>query len=57
MGESIDPTKKGTFYLVTNAQAPYAMPFKSATTSVTVSLTMYLACLIFVMFWINKGSK
>ena len=53
MGESIDTTKKGTFYLRTNAQAPYAMPFISATTRVTVSSIMHVICMVFVMLWIN----
>ena len=57
MGESIDPTKKGTFYLNTNAQAPYAMPFGSASVIVTVSSKIHFACLIFVQIWINYGPK
>merc|ERR1719245_1305872 len=47
MGEPIDPTMQGTFYLRTNPQAPYAMPYKSSSTNITKSPTMHLVCLIF----------
>ena len=29
MGEPVDPSKRGTFYLRTNAEPPYAIPAKS----------------------------
>ena len=50
MGEPIDATKKGTFYLDTNAQAPYAMPFKSASTTTTIPSSMLLCCIVFASF-------
>ena len=40
MGEGIDFTKKGTFYLRTNPQAPYAMPFKSSGTTLSCATTI-----------------
>ena len=57
MGEPIDPTMKGTFYLRTNAQSPYAMPFKSSSTDIIEYSTMHLVCLIFVTFWMNDCLK
>ena len=57
MGEPIDPTMQGTFYLRTNPQAPYAMPFKSSSTNITKSSTMHLVCLIFATIWMNVCSK
>ena len=43
MGEAVDSTKRGTFYLRTNPQAPYAMPFKSAGAALSSATT--LSCL------------
>merc|ERR1712241_1464813 len=45
MGEGVDFTKRGTFYLRTNPQAPYAMPFKSSGTTLSCALSCIIVCL------------
>ena len=40
MGEGVDLSKKGTFFLRTNPQSPYAMPFKSSGVITVYSTTL-----------------